>query len=57
MRVLTKSFFNFTVQQQPNQPNHYTFAKDIPQSVKRTHMNMFQAINSAIDIALETDHT
>lgn len=35
----------------------YRFAKDIPTSVPREHMNLFQAINSAIDIALATDKT
>ena len=58
MRALTRNLFKFTAQKQSaEQPPHYIFAKDIPDSAKRTHMNMFQSINSAIDIALETDQT
>ena len=37
--------------------NKYTYAKDIPHTVQRSHMNLFTAINSAIDITLETDKT
>ncbi len=37
--------------------NKYVFAKDIPGTVQRHHMNLFTAINSAIDICLETDPT
>ncbi len=33
----------------------YAFAKDIPQAMETTKMNLFQAVNSALDIALETD--
>lgn len=33
----------------------YTLAKDIPASVDRTKMNLFQAVNSALDIALKSD--
>ena len=35
----------------------YDFAKDIPEQEERTHWNLFHAVNSAIDIALETDPT
>ena len=35
----------------------YNFAKDIPEHQERVHWNLFQAVNSAIDIALETDST
>lgn len=35
--------------------NNFTFAKDIPQTLPREHMNLFQSINSAIDIALGSD--
>lgn len=35
----------------------YTYAKEIPHTVQRNHMNLFTAINSAIDITLETDKT
>jgi hypothetical protein len=30
----------------------YTYAKDIPHTIQRNHMNLFTAINSAIDITL-----
>lgn len=35
----------------------FNFAKDIPESYERTHWNLFQAVNSAIDLALESDST
>ena len=35
----------------------YDFAKDIPEHEERNHWNLFHAVNSAIDIALETDST
>lgn len=38
-------------------PQRYTYARDIPTSIPRNHMNLFTAINSAIDICLETDPT
>ena len=34
---------------------HAAFAKDLPSDMERKHMNLFTAINSALDIALETD--
>ena len=37
--------------------NHFMYAKDIPQSLERKHMNMFTAINSALDVALASDKT
>lgn len=52
-RVL-KNFFNFSTN---NAIQLYTYAKDIPSNVQRNHMNLFTAINSAIDICLETDPT
>lgn len=33
----------------------YNFARDIPESYERTHWNLFSAVNSAIDLALESD--
>ena len=58
MRILTRSFFRFSSQSQTqSKPIQYKYARDIPESVPKTHMNLFQAVNSAIDIALETDHT
>jgi hypothetical protein len=33
----------------------YSTPKDISSSVNSQKMNMFQAVNSALDIALETD--
>ena len=35
----------------------YTLEKDIPATVPKKFMNMYEAINSALDIALETDST
>ena len=58
MKIFTRNLYRFSVQSQAKEAsNHFTFAKDIPASLPRTHMNLFQSINSAIDIALETDHT
>ena len=53
-RVL-KNIFSFSSATNPAQ--RYTFAKDIPATVPKNHMNLFTAINSAIDISLETDST
>ena len=53
-RVL-KNIFNFSSTK--TQAQKYTYARDIPSSVQRNHMNLFTAINSAIDICLETDPT
>jgi len=50
-----KNLFRFSTQNNPVQK--YTYARDIPASVQRNHMNLFTAINSAIDISLETDPT
>ena len=33
----------------------YTLEKDIPSTVPKKFMNMMEAINNALDIALETD--
>lgn len=33
----------------------FNFAKDIPESYERIHWNLFSAVNSAIDLALESD--
>jgi len=51
-----RSLFRFSTKVQPK-ADHYTYAKDIPANVAREHMNLFQAINSGIDIALATDQT
>lgn len=49
-----RNIFNFSISQQAQK---YTYAKDIPATVQCNHMNLFTAINSAIDISLETDPT
>lgn len=49
-----KNVFNFSIS---HQAHKYTYAKDIPGTVQCNHMNLFTAINSAIDISLETDPT
>lgn len=43
-----KNIFKFST---PNNQK-YTYARDIPATVQRNHMNLFTAINSAIDISL-----
>ena len=35
----------------------HRFAKDLPSSLERQNMNLFHALNSAMDIALATDPT
>ena len=57
IKLLTRSLKNFTQAKPALSAQTYTFARDIPASVERTHSNLFQAVNSAIDIALETDPT
>lgn len=36
---------------------HATFAKDLPADLEKKNMNLYQALNSAMDIALATDPT
>jgi len=48
---LFKNIFKFS-NTHAHQTQKYTFAKDIPGTVQRNHMNLFTAINSAIDISL-----
>ena len=50
-----RNIFNFS--STTTLPKRYTYARDIPTTVQRNHMNLFTAINSAIDICLETDPT
>lgn len=61
MRLTLRNLFRFAVQTQTEKKTstaqNYTFAKDIPSSVPREHMNLYQSINSAIDVALATDPT
>lgn len=54
---ISNILFRFTSMNKNSQIQKYTYAKDIPSTVQRTHMNLFTAINSAIDITLETDST
>lgn len=35
----------------------YSLEKDIPATVPKKFMNMMEAINNALDIAMETDQT
>ena len=35
----------------------FRLAKDIPADVEKQHMNLFQSVNNALDIALATDKT
>jgi len=56
MKLLTKNISRFSQAKQLQYPV-YNFAKDIPASEQRTHWNLFKAVNSALDIALETDPT
>lgn len=60
MRIFTRSLlrsFSTQAETAASSLTRATFAKDLPDSLPRAHMNLFQSINSAIDIALETDHT
>lgn len=59
MRLLRKVLYFQGASKHANPLSYpsYTFAKDIPASLQRTHWNLFQAINSGIDVALETDQT
>lgn len=54
---LLKNIFAFSKLSQKHDVVKYDFAKDIPGTVQKNHMNLFTAINSAIDISLETDPT
>jgi hypothetical protein len=51
------NFFNFSRHVKTQDAHNFQFAKDIPESLTRAHMNLFQSVNSAIDIALEKDST
>lgn len=54
---LFKNLSSFSQLSQKHDIPKYDFAKNIPGTVQRNHMNLFTAINSAIDISLETDPT
>lgn len=36
---------------------HATFGKDLPKDMETKHMNLYQAVNNAMDIALASDPT
>lgn len=57
MKLLRSLAFFGSQAQKAKAYETYNFAKDIPQTVERTHWNLFQAVNSAIDLALESDPT
>lgn len=60
MRLITRNAIRFASQKEAHinqSQSHFTFAKDIPSSLPREHMNLFKSINSAIDVALATDPT
>lgn len=57
LRLLSKRVANFSQAQANLAYPLYNYAKDIPEHTERTHWNLFQAVNSAMDIALETDPT
>lgn len=57
MRKVSNLFKFCTAPNKSVHPLHFDFAKNIPLSVFRSHQNLFQAVNSAMDIALETDPT
>ena len=57
IKLLRSSLWRFSQAQTNPNSSHYVYGKDIPASVERTKLNLFQAVNSAMDIALETDHT
>lgn len=55
IKLLTRNLFKGA--QAKATATTYNFAKDIPKSEERIRQNLFMAVNSAIDIALETDPT
>lgn len=57
MKLLRSLAFFGSQAQKAKTYETYNFAKDIPQTIERTHWNLFQAVNSAIDLALESDPT
>ena len=57
MQLLRRVAFSASEAKAAIQYPTFNYAKDIPSDFKRTHWNLFHAINSAIDIALQTDHT
>lgn len=57
MRLCLNTLYRFTAQTNPLSSNHFLYARDIPANLPREHMNLFQAINSAIDISLASDST
>ena len=52
-RTLTRTFGRVA----PYSYSTYALASDIPASEERTRINLFQAVNSAIDLALAADPT
>lgn len=57
MKLLRSLAFFGSQAQKAKTYETYNYARDIPQTVERTHWNLFQAVNSAIDLALESDPT
>ena len=57
MRIGLNNLFRIATQAKNDTAKNYRYAKDIPDSVPREKINLYQAVNSAIDIALETDNT
>ena len=52
-----KNIFGFTQVVHKHEFHRYNFSKDIPGTLQKNHMNLFTAVNSAIDISLESDST
>lgn len=57
IRGLNRCFSSFSQAKASLSYPLYNYARDIPESVDKTHWNLFQAVNSAIDLALESDPT
>ena len=58
MRVAINNFYRVSTQANPSPATaKFRLAKDIDASLPRKHMNLFESVNSALDIALETDKT
>lgn len=57
MRVGINSFFRIATQANPETTPKFKFAKDIGDSMPKKHMNLYESVNSALDIALATDKT
>ena len=57
MRVGLNNIYKVATQTSVQGAKNFKLARDIPEDMPREHMNLYQAVNSAIDVALATDPT